>query len=66
MKTTDEVKSSPRMVFPGMLAIDDAVWSAIMNAASYPSELATRFHGSRQLCAGHFGGINYEERACLA
>src|ERR1700690_709740 len=66
MKTTDEVRSSPRMVFPGMLAIDDAVWSAIVNAASYRCELATRFHRSRHLCARHFGGINYEERACPA
>jgi len=31
-----------------------------MKAASYRCELAARFHGSRQLCAGRFGGINYE------
>jgi hypothetical protein len=52
------------MVFPGMLTIDDAVWSAVMKAASYRCGLAAPFHGSSQLCARYFGGINYEERAC--
>jgi hypothetical protein len=44
-----------------MLAFDDAVWSAVMKAASYRCELAARFRGSRQLSARRCGGINYAE-----
>src|SRR5579859_4710745 len=61
IKTTDEVKNSPRMVFPGLLAfaIDEGIWPPLSNA-SYRTELALPFRRSSQVLTGYFGVINHE------
>jgi hypothetical protein len=57
----DEVRNSPRMIFPRLLlfAIGEDVWPAAIST-SYRSELATPFRRSKQVLTGCFAAVNYE------
>jgi hypothetical protein len=68
IKTTDEVRNSPRMVFPGLLAfaIDEGIWPPLSNA-SYRTELAAPFRRSSQVLTGCFAVVNHApSRAAIA